>query len=382
MADTFLHGVETVETVTDNGTVSTVKTAVIALFGTSPTGDVLSLNLCLSETDDDQFGSSANASGTIRQALYEIRKQYKGAIVFVVNLAATDVVTTEVLTSGIALLTACRHNWGFVPKIFIAPGYSDVVANADLLRAAAATYRGVDYLDCSSAMTYATALTSRGTGNQWNASSNREKLLFPRIYDSANVARPYSAIAAGLRAKIDNAFGFWYSCSNHTVEGVSAPVIPLGWELNDPDCQVNQLNALGITTIVNVYGEGYKEWGNRNAAYPAANGVLTFESQQRLDDITSESIELAVMKYLDRPMTKAAIDLVTRTVNDYFNSLISRGALQPGSKCTFEASKNSVAEMANGHYVWTKTFMGTVPAERITLDSVIDTTLLSNLLTT
>ena len=45
MADTFLHGVETVETVTDNGTVSTVKTAVIALFGTSPTGDVLSLKL-------------------------------------------------------------------------------------------------------------------------------------------------------------------------------------------------------------------------------------------------------------------------------------------------------------------------------------------------
>ena len=113
-----------------------------------------------------------------------------------------------------------------------------------------------------------------------------------------------------------------------------------------------------------------------------ANGVLTFESQQRLNDITSESIELAVMKYLDRPMTKAAIDLVTRTVNDYFNSLISRGALQPGSKCTFEASKNSVAEMAKGHYIWTKTFMGTVPAERITLDNVIDTTLLSNLLTT
>jgi phage tail sheath protein FI len=381
MADTFLHGIETIEVASSTGTVSTVKTGVIGLIGTSPKGALNAVKLCLSETDDDQFGDETNTTGTIRQALYEIRKQLSSTVVFVINLSVTDTVEAAAFATGLGLFSTCRANYGFIPKTFIAPGYSDVEANALALITIADTYRGCAYLDCPSDMTYATALTSRGEDGQWNFSKYRAKLFFPRAVNSDSIVRPYSAYAAGLRAQVDLNEGFWYSSSNHNVEGISSLIIPLSWELNDASCQVNQLNAIGITTLVNVYGSGFREWGNRNSAYPTNEDTRSFEAMQRLDDITSESIELASLPYIDKPMNKAQINIVTEKVNSYFNTLISRGALIQGSKCTFDAAKNSTTEMAKGHYVWTKTFMGATPGERLTFYSKIDTSLLSNLLT-
>lgn len=388
MAENFLHGVETIQVQSTTGTVSTVKTAVIGLIGTSPVGDINALKLCLSSTDDNHFGTEVGVTGTIRQALFDIRKQLPGAVVFVVNVKATDTVTeaeiigtnTDGVKTGGLLFEQCKSLYGFNPKIFICPKHTETTGVTAAIRALALKYRGFAYIDADSDMTYATALTSRGEGGDWNFSDYRAKLLFPHIVDEYSNARGYSAMAAGLRAYMDINFGFWFSSSNNNVQGVSKLDIPLSWELNDPDCEANELNAIGITTLINVYGSGFREWGNRSSAYPTNEDTRTFEAMQRLDDITSESIELACLPYLDRPMTKAQIDLVTDTVNSYFNTLIGRGALIQGSKCTFDPTRNSTTEMAKGHYVWTKTFMGSIPGERFTFYSVIDTNLLSNLL--
>ncbi len=388
MPDTFLHGVETIQVASSIGTVSTVKTAVIGLLGTSPTGDVNKLKLCLSESDDNQFGVAVQETGTIRQALFDIRKQYPSAIVFVVNVKTTDSPTAEDIEgtnvdgvrTGSKLFETCRSQYGFIPKIFICPKHTNTEGVTDVIRALAEKYRGMAYIDAAYDKTYDDMLTSRGEDGDWNFSDYRTKLLFPSIVDSSNKVRGYSAMAAGLRASIDIDEGFWYSSSNHDVKGISKLNIPLSWELNDPACEVNQLNAIGITTLVNVYGSGFREWGNRVSSFPVSSDTRTFESMQRLDDITSESIEIACLPYIDRPMTKAQIDMITEMVNGYFNTLIGRGALIQGSKCMFEADKNSVEEMSKGHYVWTKTFMGAVPGERFTFYSIIDTSLLSNLI--
>ena len=388
MADTFLHGVETIQVASSTGTVSTIKTAVIGLIGTSPTGTLNSLKLCLSSTDDDQFGTEVGVTGTIRQALFDIRKQLPGAVVFVVNVKATDTVTaaeiigtnTDGVRTGALLFETCKSLYGFNPKIFICPKHTETTGVVAAIRALALKYRGVAYIDADSDVTYATALTSRGESGDWNFSDYRAKLLFPHITGVDAVSRGYSAMAAGLRAYIDINSGFWFSSSNNNIEGIQELTIPVSWELNDPDCEANELNAIGITTLINVYGSGFREWGNRTSSYPVNEDTRTFESMQRLDDITSESIEIACLPYIDRPMTKAQIDLVTDTVNTYFNTLIGRGALIQGSKCTFDSTRNSTTEMAKGHYVWTKTFMGAVPGERFTFYSVIDTSLLTNLI--
>lgn len=387
MSTEFLHGVETIQVKASNGTLTTVKTSVIGLIGTAATGDTNKLLLCTSETDDAQFG----LTGSIPEALKIIRQQYRAAIVFVISIGTgtptpvaadfegeIDAVTGA--KTGLFLFEDCFSTYGFLPKIIIAPRYSATAGIATALLASALTFRAATYLDSPAAMTIATALTSRGTSGLWNFSNNRAKLLFPGVIDQAGVTIPFSPFAAGLRAMVDNTEGFWYSSSNHEVKGIQGLETLITSAINDPNSDSNKLNAAGITTIFNTYGSGFREWGNRNAAFPTATDPRTFEAMQRLDDITSESIELAMLPFLDKPMNQAQIDLVSQTVNDYFNSLISKGALLPGSKCYFDKTKNTVEEMEHGHFVWTKEFCGAIPGERFTFYSIINTNLLQNLI--
>jgi hypothetical protein len=386
-ANSFLHGVETIEVAGSVGNVSTVKTAVIALIGDAAKGPINELVLCKSESDDSQFGTT----GSIPEALAIIRSQYSSAFVFVVSLGTgTPTLTpanfqgavdpTSGNRNGMMLFDTCFSVYGFNPKIFIAPRYSSTSGITNLLQSYAATYRGAAYIDCPLGMTVANAMLSRGNTGIWNFTDYRTKLLFPNILDASGVQRPFSAYAAGLRAQIDNdsTKGFWFSSSNNTLSNINGVDTVMTSSLNNSNCDSNNLNSIGITTIFN--GSGFREWGNRNSAFPANSDPKTFEAIQRLDDITAESIELAMLPYIDKPMTPAQIDLVTETVNAYFRTLISRGALIQGSRCYFDPTKNTTAQMADGQYIWTKDFMGAVPGERLTFYDVIDTSLLSNLL--
>lgn len=388
--DDFLHGVETIKAASDIGDISTVKTSVIGLVGTSATGDINKLKLCMSSTDDAQFGSVAS-TGTIAPSLRDIRKQHPTAWVFVINLSATDTVVqsdfdgkvnVDGTKTGIKLFEDCKMLYGFDPKIFISPKYCETATISKSLRDLATKYGGITYLDCDDPMTYSTALTSRGGSGFFNFSDDGTKIFFPKVYDMEGVKRGYSAFGAGLRSKIDNdpQKGFWWSSSNNNVEGISKLAVSISWDLSQKDCEANKLNENGITTIVNVYGSGFREWGNRSSAFPTDKTASSFLCVKRVEDITSESIEKASLQFIDRPMTQAQIDLVTNTVCGYFNSLIARGALLTGSTCVFEKSRNTVAEMKKGHYVWTKVFMPPVPGERITYLSKLDTNLLQTLI--
>ncbi|MDP4201438.1 MAG: phage tail sheath subtilisin-like domain-containing protein [Bacteroidota bacterium] len=388
----FLHGVESINSQTVS-LVNTVKTAVIGLIGTAATGDVNVLKLCVSEVDDTQFGTT----GTIPEALKIIRSITKktGATVFVVNIgtgtpapAAADFVgdyDAETGTrTGLKLFNTCFAIYGFKPKIFIAPGFSSVAGVATALISTAESFRGYAYLDAPTGTTVSGALALRNTGGIWATTSSRAKLLFPELKDSAATLHPFSIYAAANRAKIDATAwtaggGFWVSSSNWAIDGISGLETPITASINDATAETNLLNAQGITTCFNNNGADFREWGNRNASYPTKTDSMSFECCQRAKDITDESIELAMMPYIDRPIINAFIDNVLFTVNEYINTLISRGACIEGSKCTYDAAKNSTEELEKGHIVFTTTYFFPTPGERITFDTIVDSSLLSNL---
>jgi phage tail sheath protein FI len=84
MAANYLHGVETIEIERGPRPVRTVKSAVIALIGTAPSGPVNTPTLWLSEKDSAQFGSQL-AGFTIPQAL-DVIAGYGAATVIVINV--------------------------------------------------------------------------------------------------------------------------------------------------------------------------------------------------------------------------------------------------------------------------------------------------------
>jgi phage tail sheath protein FI len=389
MPNDFLHGVETVA-IAAKSSIVTQKTGVIGLIGTAAVPYSV-VKLVTNEAED--LAAFPADAGTIYESLKTIRKQYANAWVLVVSLAYVSGTppTAEEITgtidaqtgakTGLKLFDTCRSIFGFNPKIFIAPRYSSVAGVATSLKAVADKFRGVDYLDAAAAMTVATVKLSRGVSGAWNFSHNRTKLIYEYFIDEvSNATLPASALFAANRAKVDNEEGFWVSSSNHNLIGIKTLETPITFELNDANCDANQINAQGITTIVNVPGIGFREWGNRNSAFPISNDERTFEAVQRTDDITNEAIELAMLPYIDKPMTKAEIDQVSFMANEYINTLITRGAYLPGSSVKFESSRNPVEEMKLGHYTWTKIFEVPLPGERFTIYSTIDSNLLKSLI--
>lgn len=82
MAANYLHGVETIEKETGARPVKVVKSAVIGLIGTAPTGPVNVPTLCLSDKDMAKFGPLAEGF-TIPQALDGIYDFGAGTVIVV-----------------------------------------------------------------------------------------------------------------------------------------------------------------------------------------------------------------------------------------------------------------------------------------------------------
>lgn len=312
-----------------------------------------------------------------------------------VNVAA---VTANVITgtqdSGTGVRTGSRlfelayTTFGFNPKILITPGFSSISAVGALLRSLADKYRGITYIDAPAGTTVTGAIAGRGSSGTigFNISHQRTELLYPQLlkYDAAtnsNVSFPYSAFLAAIRQVVDNDTdngGFWVSSSNKVINCLGLE-LPVSGSINDSTSDNQVLNAAGITTVLNTYGTGIRTYGNRNSTYPGASGPKTFSNMIRIDDIVSESMELAALPYIDMGITQAFIDVVREEGNSFIRTLIQSGALLPGSKVIYSADDNTPAELANGHIVFERIYMGATPAERITYKSVMDITLLANL---
>jgi hypothetical protein len=138
------------------------------------------------------------------------------------------------------------------------------------------------------------------------------------------------------------------------------------------------LNSNGITSIFNSFGSGLRLWGNRTASYPSSTAVTNFLPVRRTADIIHESVELAMLQFIDSPINQAVVDSIRETVNSFLRTLVGRGALIEGS-CTFDKAKNPNTELAAGHLTFDITFLPPTPAERISFQSFIDINLYKGL---
>ena len=407
MPANFLHGIETIEVSTGTKTIKTVKTAVIGLIGTAPINKVKdeykSINtpiLITNEEDAALYFGEHEAGFTIPQALNAIFDQGAG-IVIVINVfdpsvhenvedvELSDIVgKIEALTgkrTGLKVFEDCYSEFGYYPKTIIAPVYGEDQVVVNEINIICKKLRAIGLVDAPIGTSFQDAIKARGENTiNFNINSDRIVLCYPhlKVYDYSSQQiklEPYSQRLAGVIAAKDIDKGYHYSPSNTNIEGIIGTEKNLTSMINDPTSEVNLLNEAGIVTVFNSYGTGFKTWGNRSSAYPSNTEPINFINIRRTADILHESVEQAMLDYIDLPIDEGLIDTICEVVNQFVRTLIGRGALIDG-KCTFNSDKNPSNEIANGHLVFDLEFMPPSPAERITFESFINTDLLKALI--
>jgi len=301
--------------------------------------------------------------------------------------------------SGLQALTTTFGTMGFFPKLLIAPGYSQDSGVASAMLALAIKIRAMALIDSPPSTPPATAIANRGAaGNAFDTSSTRAILCYPQesFYDTGLVPTgvtlngtvpitlaanqtavgPYSQWVAGAMAYQDLRNGYWWSPSNTSVTGILGPDVTLYASLLDAASDVNNLNSSGIVTVFNAFGTGLRVWGNRTAGYPTITTPDNFINIRRTMDVIEESVELSMLQFMDQPISNALITAILASVNAFIRSLIQRGALVAGS-ASFNPAENPTNQIAAGQLVFDIDVMPPPPAERLTFNVYIDSTLLS-----
>src|SRR5260370_6799629 len=291
---------------------------------------------------------------------------------------------------------------GFFLKILIAPGYSQDAAAASALVSTPFTIRAIALIDSPPSISPATSIANRGVaGNVFDTSSDRAVLCYPQekffdlgliptgvtinsagtpVQNAANVTAvgPYSQWVAGTIAAKDLQQGYWWAPSNAKMTGAVGRDVTLYASVLDAASDVNNLNAQGILTVFNAFGTGLRVWGNRSAAYPTTTTPNNFISVRRTMDVIEESVELAMLQFIDQPISNALISAILASVNAFIRSLIGRGALVAGS-ASYNPAENPSNQVAAGQLVFDIDVMPPPPAERLTFNVFIHTTLLTGL---
>jgi Bacteriophage tail sheath protein len=306
------------------------------------------------------------------------------------------------LYTGMQALLTTFQTMGFFAKLLIAPGYSQDGPTAAALTALANSIRGMAFIDSAPQTSVASSIANRGTaGTAFDTSSKRAILCFPQqlFYDAgivptgntlnnqgiavnalfnANAESSYSQWVAGVTAAQDIANGYWFSPSNTQIEGVIGPDVQMYCSAFDSASDTNALNAQGILTVFNGFGTGLRVWGNRSAGFPSYTDPTVFIPIRRTMDVVEQSVQLAMMQFLDQPISNGLINSILATVNGFLRTLVQRGALIGGS-CTYNPAENLAVQLAAGQLTFDISLMPPPPAEEIVFNVYVNTQLLNTL---
>ena len=322
------------------------------------------------------------ASGTVLDVSYS-------RLLDASNVTDGDLIgtTTSSARTGMQLWDICLNTYGFAPKLLISPNFSDRPAVAAELIAKAESLKAHALIDAEYEATVAQVIAGRGsvagTVKNFYTSSPHAILCYPHLatsdpYTSTEYFEPLSSFLAGCVANTDNNEGYWYSPSNHELNGVVNIERRLTFNPQSANTDVNLLNENGIVTVAAGFGTGWLVWGNRSAMFPADTDPMNFVCVARTAWAMDETIARTLLPFVDKPITEALKTHILQTVDAYLDTQKQLGAIVDGNSY-YDPAFNSPAQLAAGQLTICVDFMPPTPAERITIRRTIDTTLLAAL---
>lgn len=371
MPAAFHHGVRVLELTGGIRPLRTVATAIIGLVATAADADptTFPLDVPVLLTDIQGAVGKAGTQGTLTASLQAIADQANAATVVVrvaegASVAETTAnvigtVTPNSVRTGLKALLTAKNRLGVVPRIIGAPGL-DTQAVAVELAATAEKLRGMAYAIAAGASNIEQAI-----GYRDSFASRHLMLLWPDFerFDTttaSTITAPSTAVALGLRAKIDNEIGWHKTLSNVAVNGVTGISHDVFWDLQDPVTDANTLNSHEVTTLVR-HG-GLRFWGSRTCS---DDPQFAFESAVRTGMVLRDTIADGHLWAVDKPLTPILVKDIIDGVNAKIRELVALGYMI-GGQCWYDDTINTPQTLASGQLAIDYDYTPCPPLENLT----------------
>lgn len=386
----YHHGVEVVEINDGTRTISTVSTAVVGMVCTASDADAgaFPLNEPVLITNPQSAIARAGTKGTLAKSLQLIANQSKPVVVVVRVAEGTGdgeeaqaqtisniIGTTDEngkYTGMKALLTA-KAVTGVKPRILGVPGL-DTQEVATALVSVAQKLRAFAYVSAWGCKTIADVIAYRE-----NFSARELMIIWPDFLGwdttaNATTTSYATAIALGLRAKIDNDTGWHKTLSNVGINGVTGISASVFWDLQESGTDADLLNEAGVTTLIRA--DGFRFWGNRNCS---DDPLFQFENYTRTAQVIADTIAEGHMWANDKPITATLIRDIIDGINAKFRELKTGGYIIDAT-CWFDEEANSKETLKAGKLFIDYDYTPVPPLEHLTLRQRITDKYLANLI--
>lgn len=386
----FHHGVEVVEINDGTRTISTVSTAVVGMVCTASDADAgaFPLNEPVLITNPQSAIAKAGTKGTLKKSLQLIANQSKPVVVVVRVAEGTgddedaqaQTVSNIIGTTdengkytGLKALLTAKAVTGVKPRILGVPGL-DTQEVATALVSVAQKLRAFAYVSAWGCKTISDVIAYRE-----NFSARELMIIWPEFLGwdttaSATTTSYATAIALGLRAKIDNDTGWHKTLSNVGVNGVTGISASVFWDLQEKGTDADLLNEAGVTTLIRA--DGFRFWGNRNCS---DDPLFQFENYTRTAQVIADTMAEGHMWANDKPITATLIRDIIDGINAKFRELKSGGYIIDAT-CWFDEEANSKETLKAGKLFIDYDYTPVPPLEHLTLRQRITDKYLANLI--
>ncbi|MBB3953406.1 phage tail sheath subtilisin-like domain-containing protein [Novosphingobium sediminicola] len=302
----------------------------------------------------------AGTGGTLLPTLEAIADQVTPVLVVLrVEEGEDDTETSTNVIGAMPTLIAAKSAVGVRPRILGAPGLDTATVTAQLA-IAAKRLRGRAYARAigesdAEVITYRESYSARELTLIWPNTS-------PTFIGDA------TARALGLRARIDEETGWHKTISNVALDGVTATIRNIAFDLLDSSTEAGTLNDADIVTIIREFG-GFRFWGNTTCAGDD-HSEYRFESAVRTLHALQDIVIEAFGPSFDKPMTVALVKDLLESCNMKFKDLATDGWIM-GAKVELAATGNTSAELAAGRPKFALRFTPCAPFENPTVDFAI-----------
>lgn len=387
----FHHGVQVIEVNDGTRIISTVSTAIVGMVCTASDADVdtFPLNEPVLITNPQSVIGKAGTKGTLAKSLQAIANQSKPVTVVVrveegsgddEEAAQAQTVSNLIGTTdengkytGLKALLTAEAVTGVKPRILGVPGL-DALEVATALVPVCQKLRAFGYVSAWGCKTLSDAIKYRD-----NFSARELMVIWPDFlaWDTATDATETlyaSAIALGLRAKIDNDTGWHKTLSNVGVNGVTGISASVYWDLQEPGTDADLLNEAGVTTLIRK--DGFRFWGNRCCS---DDPLFLFENYTRTAQVIADTMAEAHMWAVDKPVTPTLIRDIVDGINAKFRELKTLGYIVDAT-CWFDEDANDKESLKAGKLYLDYDYTPVPPLENLTLRQRITDKYLANLI--